>query len=278
MGNATDSPRRRRRPLAQLGRGPHSMRRRTRTAVLVSALHALLLLVFALTVVTLALIAVSPFVPPERLPWAGVVLAPALIGLTIVPVSRWLHQGLDQLISGWPDDPYHALRQVQAELLADPSPQAIVPAIAATITATLGLPYAAITSAADSQTVSVGTRPSGAGLVSLSLTYGKTVVGTLEVAARRPHTGLSAGELQLLGDLARQVGITLYAAQLSEALQASRAQLVAAREGENNQTIADRLALSPKTVRNYISNIFVKLQVADRAQAIVKARDEGLGG
>ena len=46
--------------------------------------------------------------------------------------------------------------------------------------------------------------------------------------------------------------------------------------GENNQTIADRLALSPKTVRNYISNIFAKLQVADRAQAIIKARDAGL--
>lgn len=53
-------------------------------------------------------------------------------------------------------------------------------------------------------------------------------------------------------------------------------QLIA--QGENNQVIADRLALSPKTVRNYISNIFAKLQVADRAQAIVKARGAGLAG
>jgi DNA-binding NarL/FixJ family response regulator len=49
-------------------------------------------------------------------------------------------------------------------------------------------------------------------------------------------------------------------------------------QGESNQAIAERLALSPKTVRNYISNIFGKLQVADRAQAIIKARDAGLGG
>ena len=47
--------------------------------------------------------------------------------------------------------------------------------------------------------------------------------------------------------------------------------------GRNNQEIADRLYLSLKTVRNYVSNIFGKLQVADRAQAIVRAREAGLG-
>jgi DNA-binding NarL/FixJ family response regulator len=47
-------------------------------------------------------------------------------------------------------------------------------------------------------------------------------------------------------------------------------------KGLNNDTIALQLALSPKTVRNYISNIFSKLQVADRAQAIVRAHDAGL--
>lgn len=46
--------------------------------------------------------------------------------------------------------------------------------------------------------------------------------------------------------------------------------------GENNETIATQLAFSPKTVRNYISSIFSKLQVADRAQAIVQARKAGL--
>ncbi len=47
--------------------------------------------------------------------------------------------------------------------------------------------------------------------------------------------------------------------------------------GRNNQEIASQLYLSPKTVRNHISNIFTKLQVADRAQAIVRARQAGLG-
>jgi DNA-binding NarL/FixJ family response regulator len=47
--------------------------------------------------------------------------------------------------------------------------------------------------------------------------------------------------------------------------------------GRNNRQIADQLSLSAKTVANHISAIFAKLQVADRAQAILRARDAGLG-
>ena len=47
-------------------------------------------------------------------------------------------------------------------------------------------------------------------------------------------------------------------------------------QGHTNQAIAARLVLSLKTVRNHVSNIFSKLQVADRAQAILRARDAGL--
>jgi len=44
-----------------------------------------------------------------------------------------------------------------------------------------------------------------------------------------------------------------------------------------NPEIARRLDLSEKTVRNNVSNIFTKLQVVDRAEAIIRARDAGLG-
>ena len=47
-------------------------------------------------------------------------------------------------------------------------------------------------------------------------------------------------------------------------------------QGLNNAEITQKLVLSPKTVRNHITNIFSKLQVADRAQAIVRAREEGV--
>jgi DNA-binding NarL/FixJ family response regulator len=47
-------------------------------------------------------------------------------------------------------------------------------------------------------------------------------------------------------------------------------------EGYTNNATASRLYLSPKTVRNYVSSIFTKLQVSDRSQAIVHAREAGL--
>ena len=47
--------------------------------------------------------------------------------------------------------------------------------------------------------------------------------------------------------------------------------------GATNTVIAGRLGLSEKTVRNNVSNIFAKLRVADRAAAVARARDAGLG-
>jgi len=48
-------------------------------------------------------------------------------------------------------------------------------------------------------------------------------------------------------------------------------------QGRSNAEIAQSLVISMKTVRNYISSIFSKLQVADRSQAIIRAREAGLG-
>ncbi|MFI6738592.1 response regulator [Nonomuraea sp. NPDC050451] len=48
--------------------------------------------------------------------------------------------------------------------------------------------------------------------------------------------------------------------------------------GLDNTAIAQRLGVSGKTVRNYVSNVLTKLHVADRSAAIVRAREAGLGG
>lgn len=47
-------------------------------------------------------------------------------------------------------------------------------------------------------------------------------------------------------------------------------------KGLANTQIAQRLSLSPKTVRNNVSNIFAKLHVTDRTEAITRARDAGI--
>jgi DNA-binding NarL/FixJ family response regulator len=52
-------------------------------------------------------------------------------------------------------------------------------------------------------------------------------------------------------------------------------ELIAA--GYSNAEVGHRLGLRPKTVRNYVSNVLTKLQAADRADAIRRARDAGLG-
>lgn len=79
-----------------------------------------------------------------------------------------------------------------------------------------------------------------------------------EATASAPSTFVP---LQLAGELTRREREVL--------------ELIA--QGLDNGRIARRLSISPKTVRNYVTNIYSKLQVSSRAQAIVKARRSGLG-
>jgi DNA-binding NarL/FixJ family response regulator len=46
--------------------------------------------------------------------------------------------------------------------------------------------------------------------------------------------------------------------------------------GHTTSDIAAHLELAPKTVRNHLYNIFAKLHVTDRTQAVLRARDAGL--
>jgi DNA-binding NarL/FixJ family response regulator len=48
-------------------------------------------------------------------------------------------------------------------------------------------------------------------------------------------------------------------------------------QGQTNTVIARHLSLSPKTAANYVSSILSKLQVTDRAQTMLRARQAGLG-
>jgi len=84
-----------------------------------------------------------------------------------------------------------------------------------------------------------------------------------------------------LGDFFRGLDISLVSktelALLAELSDREREVLDLMARSWNNQQIAAELRISPKTVSNHVSNIFNKLQVADRVQAIDKAREAGLG-
>jgi DNA-binding NarL/FixJ family response regulator len=68
------------------------------------------------------------------------------------------------------------------------------------------------------------------------------------------------------------------AAAFPELTEREREILELVARGRSNAEITAQLVLSPKTVRNHVSNIFSKLQARDRAEAIVRARQAGMGG
>jgi len=99
----------------------------------------------------------------------------------------------------------------------------------------------------------------------------------------RAITGVASGEA-IFGAAIAQRLLAFFAAPkapipppvLPELSDREREILLLITHGLSNQAIADRLVVSLKTVRNHVSNIFSKLEVADRAQAVLRARDAGL--
>ena len=176
-------------------------------------------------------------------PWWFNLLTVLIIAATVLPVHTWLRSSIDRLVYDWHDNPYAALSELRQHLDREPdqTPQAIVLTIITTIAATLRLPYVAITTdlGFGLQSTTYGTQLANTERVTISITYGSAQVGALHTAARRPNESLSTNDLRLLNDLARQVGITLHAARLSDALQDSRTQLVTAREEERRRIRRD---------------------------------------
>jgi DNA-binding NarL/FixJ family response regulator len=82
--------------------------------------------------------------------------------------------------------------------------------------------------------------------------------------------------MQYFSGLPRDAGAGGRANPFPELTEREREILALIAQGHPNQVIAQRLVLSVKTVQNHVSNIFGKLQVVSRAEAIVRARDAGI--
>lgn len=113
---------------------------------------------------------------------------------------------------------------------------------------------------------------------------GYLLKGALKAEILRAIGGVSSGEAIFGPAIARR--LMDYFAAPRAATSVQRFPELTAREREilnliaqhlTNPEIAARLSLSPKTVRNVVSSIIGKLQVADRAEAIIRAREAGMG-
>jgi RNA polymerase sigma factor (sigma-70 family) len=113
---------------------------------------------------------------------------------------------------------------------------------------------------------------------------GYLLKGALKAEMLRAIRGASNGEAIFGPAIAQRLMHYFSSSRLSlsdvafpELTEREREILVLVAQRLTNQEIAQRLILSTKTVRNHVSNIFTKLQVADRTEAIMRARDAGLG-
>jgi DNA-binding NarL/FixJ family response regulator len=112
---------------------------------------------------------------------------------------------------------------------------------------------------------------------------GYLLKGAAEEEIARAVAAVAAGEAIYGPTIARRVlaffaaSATRPVAAFPELTEREREVLELISRGRSNADIARELYVSDKTVRNHVSNIFAKLRVADRAEAIVRAREAGMG-
>jgi DNA-binding NarL/FixJ family response regulator len=113
---------------------------------------------------------------------------------------------------------------------------------------------------------------------------GYVLKGAQRTELLRAIRAAAAGEAILGPGVARKLAVYLAPAAplplrpFPDLTEREREILELVARGQSNAQITIRLVLSPKTVRNHVSNIYGKLGARDRAEAIVMAREAGLGG
>ena len=175
-------------------------------------------------------------------------LATGVVAVLFAPLRERLQRGVNRLMYGERDDPYVVLSRLGERLKATTAPEAVLPAIVEMVAEALRLPYAAIALKRDDgtfETVAARGHPKGEPLV-LPLSYGTETIGQLILSPRAPREPFGPADRRLLDDLARQAGVAVHAARLTDEairlsadLQRSRERLVTAREEERRRLRRD---------------------------------------
>jgi two-component system NarL family sensor kinase len=157
-----------------------------------------------------------------------------VVALLIAPVLPRLQRLVDRAMYGDRRDPARVATRIAAELTANPT--AGLDTVAAAIRSALRLPYVALTTGTDHASSS---GPPPRRVVPVDLSYGGNSVGSLLVGLRPGESDLSVADRNVLALVAVPLAVAVHATRLSEELQASREQLVAAREEERRRLRRD---------------------------------------
>lgn len=229
----------------------------------------MLLLSWAAGVVAVVLAAAGVSAEETSVPWWVALVAVGAVVATGVPLHRWLRPAVDAVMYSHRDDAHALIAQFGHFGRTSGGAGADLPQQMATLIATrLRLPYVAIVPAGDAL-------PAGSERFErVPLTFAGEAVGTL-VAAPRPREKLLSGtDLALLGELATHVGITLHAVRVSDALRASRAAVITAREEERRRLRRDlHDGLGPTLASLKLHLAAVSQLIADRPERAVEVVD-----
>ncbi|MFC9918512.1 sensor histidine kinase [Agromyces binzhouensis] len=196
----------------------------------------------ALTITSLAVygavvLAVGSIAPASA-DWRVSVLVVLVVAIAAYPLREWLQRIVNRLMYGDRDNPARAMSRLARQVADTALAEDLMPAVTAGVGEALRVPYVAVVPAGSARPIAAyGTRTSEA--QAFPLVHQGEAIGTLEVGLRARGEAFSAADRRVLEDLARQVAGTVRAVQLAEDLQASREQLVLAREEERRRLRRD---------------------------------------
>ena len=159
----------------------------------------------------------------------------AVIAVALAPLRERLQRGVDRLLYGERQDPVGAVSRVSRQLAGSDEPD-LLRSVLASVAAAVRAPGAAVTDPEGREIEAVGTQTPGP---ILALTVGARPVGALHVAARRPGERYTATDLRLLGLLAPQLAVAVYALDLADSLEAERDRVLDATRTERERLRRD---------------------------------------
>ncbi|MEZ4632584.1 MAG: histidine kinase, partial [Deinococcales bacterium] len=186
------------------------------------------------------IVGVLGLVVQQRFNFVTSVIAAAIIAVLFHPIRQWFQRKLNERLFGQRDDPYQVLRGLSQRAASNQDPFTALQEVAESTAKVLKLPYIAII-LAESQhnpVVHYGQKLHE-DILRLPLNYESKVLGQLELSRRAEGEYFNHDEETLLSTIAQQVSVIADNYLLTQALQASREQLVLSREEERKRIRRD---------------------------------------